>query len=104
MSRDILAVGTKYHQHATTEINPAGYDYGENGNSDGNVHLLKTPGIFTKRSTSIIASGEPIYLHSGFTNAIDYGGEIGIIVKKTGLKIEEANAMDYVWGYTSSTM
>lgn len=58
------------------------------------------PVIFTKRATSIIAHGEPIYPHPGFTDTIDYEGEIGVIIGKSGFKIEEADAMEYVWGYT----
>jgi 2-keto-4-pentenoate hydratase/2-oxohepta-3-ene-1,7-dioic acid hydratase in catechol pathway len=56
--------------------------------------------IFTKRATSIIASGESIYPHVGFTETADYEGEIGVIIGKSGFKIAEADAMDYVWGYT----
>jgi 2-keto-4-pentenoate hydratase/2-oxohepta-3-ene-1,7-dioic acid hydratase in catechol pathway len=58
------------------------------------------PVIFTKRATSIIAHGEQIYPHPGFTDTIDYEGEIGVIIGKSGFKIEEADAMEYVWGYT----
>lgn len=58
------------------------------------------PVIFTKRATSIIASGEPIFAHPGFTESLDYEGEIGVIVGKAGFKIAEADAMSHVWGYT----
>lgn len=58
------------------------------------------PVIFTKRSTSIIASGEDIYPHPEFTETLDYEGEIGVIVGKPGHRIAEKDAMDYVWGYT----
>ena len=56
--------------------------------------------IFTKRSTSIIASGEDIYPHQKFTESLDYEGEIGVIIGKAGFMIDESNAMDHVWGYT----
>jgi 2-keto-4-pentenoate hydratase/2-oxohepta-3-ene-1,7-dioic acid hydratase in catechol pathway len=56
--------------------------------------------IFTKRSTSIIASGEDICPHEKFTESLDYEGEIGVIIGKSGFMIDESNAMDHVWGYT----
>jgi 2-keto-4-pentenoate hydratase/2-oxohepta-3-ene-1,7-dioic acid hydratase in catechol pathway len=91
--RDILAVGKNYFEHAI-EFNTSGYD------SSDKVDQPTHPVIFTKRSTSIIAHGEPIFPHQGFSDTVDYEGEIGVIVGKSGFKIEEKDAMDYVWGYT----
>jgi len=58
------------------------------------------PVIFTKRATSIIAHGESIFPHPGFTETVDYEGEIGVIIGKGGSRISEADAMKHVWGYT----
>lgn len=91
--RDVLAVGKNYAEHAK-EFNSSGYD------SSDKVDQPTHPVIFTKRSTSIIASGEPILLHEGFTQSPDYEGEIGVIIGKSGFQIAEADAMDHVWGYT----
>jgi len=76
------------------EFNSSGYD------SSDKVDQPTHPVIFTKRATSIIAHEEPIFLHEGFTESPDYEGEIGVIVGKSGFRISEADAMDYVWGYT----
>lgn len=91
--RDILAVGKNYFEHAI-EFNTSGYDSSDK--TDQPTH----PVIFTKRSTSIIAHGEPIFPHPGFTETVDYEGEIGVIIGKGGFKIKEADAMNHVWGYT----
>ncbi|KAE8446431.1 hypothetical protein EG329_012036 [Mollisiaceae sp. DMI_Dod_QoI] len=91
--RDILAVGKNYFEHAI-EFNSSGYD------SSDKVDQPTHPVIFTKRATSIIAHGEPIFPHPGFTDTIDYEGEIGVIIGKAGSKISEADAMKHVWGYT----
>ncbi|RDW63334.1 hypothetical protein BP6252_10879 [Coleophoma cylindrospora] len=91
--RDVLAVGKNYHAHAK-EFNSSGYD------SSDKVDIPTHPVIFTKRATSIIASGKPIFPHPGFTESPDYEGEIGVIIGKSGFRISEADAMDYVWGYT----
>ena len=111
--RDVLAVGKNYFEHAI-EFNSSGYDsrsaypllkYGVQQNltilfSSDKTDQPTHPVIFTKRATSIIAHGEPIYPHPGFTDTIDYEGEIGVIIGKSGFKIEEADAMEYMWGYT----
>ena len=90
--RDILAVGKNYTEHAK-EFNSSGYD------SSDKVDQPTHPVIFTKRATSIIASGEPIFPHPGFTESADYEGEIGVIVGKSGFRIQEGDAMSHVWGY-----
>lgn len=57
--------------------------------------------IFTKRATSIVASGEEILLpYADFDTKVDYEGEIGVIVGKAGFGIRVEEAMDHVWGYT----
>jgi len=91
--RDILAVGKNYAEHAK-EFNSSGYD------SSDKVDLPTHPVIFTKRATSIIAHGEAIFPHPGFTETVDYEGEIGVIIGKSGYRISEQNAWNYVWGYT----
>lgn len=91
--RDILAVGKNYSEHAK-EFNSSGYD------SSDKVDIPTHPVIFTKRATSIIASGEPIFPHPEFTKSVDYEGEIGVIIGKSGFRIKEKDAMSYVWGYT----
>jgi 2-keto-4-pentenoate hydratase/2-oxohepta-3-ene-1,7-dioic acid hydratase in catechol pathway len=91
--RDILCVGKNYAEHAK-EFNSSGFD------SSDKVDQPTHPVIFTKRFTSIIANGEEIYPHPGFTETIDYEGELGVIIGKAGHQISTENAMDHVWGYT----
>lgn len=91
--RDVLAIGKNYSEHAK-EFNASGYD------SSDKVDMPTHPVVFTKRSTSIVAHGEDILLHEGFTETLDYEGEIGVIIGKTGFNITEAEADDYVWGFT----
>ncbi|KAL9106631.1 MAG: hypothetical protein Q9227_008351 [Pyrenula ochraceoflavens] len=91
-NRDILCVGKNYSEHAK-EFNNSGYD------SSDKVDLPSQPVIFTKRSTSIIASGQEILPHPDFTSTLDYEGEIGVIIGKSGFRISESQAMDYIWGY-----
>ncbi|EMC96946.1 hypothetical protein BAUCODRAFT_147141 [Baudoinia panamericana UAMH 10762] len=91
--RDVLAVGKNYSEHAK-EFNASGYD------SSDKVDMPTHPVIFTKRATSIIANEEDILLHEGFTETLDYEGEIGVIIGKGGFHIAEGDAEHHVWGYT----
>lgn len=91
--RDVLAIGKNYSEHAK-EFNASGYD------SSDKVDMPTHPVVFTKRATSIIAHGEGIMWHEGFTETLDYEGEIGVIIGKAGFDISEAEAEEYVWGFT----
>ncbi|ENH64778.1 Putative protein yisK [Fusarium oxysporum f. sp. cubense race 1] len=91
--RDIMAVGKNYMEHAK-EFNSSGYD------SSDKTDRPSHPVIFTKRATSIIAHGDVILPHAEFSQTLDYEGEIGVVVGKTGYRVSEADAWDYVWGYT----
>ncbi|KAK5674410.1 hypothetical protein LTS10_012798 [Elasticomyces elasticus] len=91
--RDVLCVGKNYAEHAT-EFHKSGYD------SSDKVDQPTHPVIFTKRFTSIIADSEDIYPHPGFTETVDYEGELGVIIGKPGFRISESDVMDHVWGYT----
>lgn len=91
--RDILCVGKNYEAHAK-EFNKSGYD------SSDKIDQPTHPVIFTKRATSVIASGQDVYPHPDFTQSLDYEGEIGVIIGKPGFAIDEKDALDHVWGYT----
>ncbi|RPB03692.1 hypothetical protein L873DRAFT_1760014 [Choiromyces venosus 120613-1] len=91
--RDVLAVGKNYAEHAK-EFNSSGFDSSDK--ADQPTH----PVIFTKRATSIVACGSEIFPHAGWTETLDYEGEIGVILGKEGFRIPESEAWDYVWGFT----
>ena len=58
------------------------------------------PVIFTKAATSVIGTNEVIQSHKGITKELDYEGELAVIIGKTGIDISEAEAMNYVYGFT----
>jgi 2-keto-4-pentenoate hydratase/2-oxohepta-3-ene-1,7-dioic acid hydratase in catechol pathway len=86
-------VGKNFADHAK-EFNDSGFD------SSDKIEQPSHPVIFTKRSTSIIGYGEDTYPHPDFTKTLDFEGEIGVIIGRSGFRLSEADAMDYVWGYT----
>ncbi|OJJ87453.1 bifunctional fumarylacetoacetate hydrolase/alpha/beta hydrolase family protein [Aspergillus glaucus CBS 516.65] len=67
--------------------------------SDKESHPAR-PLIFTKRATPITAHGDQVLPHADFTNMISFDGKIGVIIRKSGFRIPEKDAMDYIWGYT----
>jgi len=89
--RDILCVGKNYIAHAA-EFHKSGFD-----SSDKNEQP-DFPVLFTKRATSIIATGKPIYTHPNVTESPDYEGELGIIIGKPGLAISKNDGWAHVWG------
>lgn len=91
--RNIMCVGKNYHDHAK-EFYGSGFD------SSGKKAVADFPVIFTKATTSVIATGEEIILANDYTNTTDYEGELGIVLSKGGKNIRAEDAYDYIYGYT----
>lgn len=81
----IVAVGRNYADHAAEMGNEA---------SD------EAPVLFVKLPSSIIGDGEAIRWHSADTTQVDWEGELAVIINKRARHVQEADAMDYVFGYT----
>ena len=91
--RNIMCVGKNYHDHAQ-EFYGSGFD------SSGKKAVADFPVIFTKATTSVIATDENIVLANDYTNTTDYEGELGLILSKGGKNIKPEEAYDYIFGYT----
>jgi len=91
--RNIMCVGKNYHDHAQ-EFYGSGFD------SSGKKAVADFPVIFTKATTSVIATDENIILANDYTNTTDYEGELGLILSKGGKNIKPEDAYDYIFGYT----
>ncbi|MFG3323539.1 fumarylacetoacetate hydrolase family protein [Streptomyces sp. NPDC048171] len=94
--RNIFCVGRNYADHAA-EFARSGFD--ATHSADG-AEVPDKPVIFTKPAHSVIGPGQEIDPHTDITSALDYEGEIGIVISKPGYRIPRADALDYVWGYT----
>ncbi|MFI7131352.1 alpha/beta fold hydrolase [Nonomuraea sp. NPDC050153] len=95
-ARNIFCVGRNYSEHAA-EFAKSGFD--ATGSPDGR-HVPEHPVVFTKPAASVIASGDVVDPHTDITSALDYEGEIGVIIGRHASKVGRHEAMDYVWGYT----
>ena len=91
--RNIMCVGKNYHDHAQ-EFYGSGFD------SSGKKAVADFPVIFTKATTSVIATSENIVLANDYTNTTDYEGELGLVLRKGGKNIKAEDAYDHVFGYT----
>ncbi len=81
---NIIAIGRNYAEHAR----------------EGNAEVPKYPILFAKFSSAVIGSGEVIHLHPSETQQVDYEGELGVVIGKTACNVSQAEALDYVFGYT----
>ncbi|MET9793664.1 bifunctional fumarylacetoacetate hydrolase/alpha/beta hydrolase family protein [Streptomyces canus] len=95
-ARNIFCVGRNYSEHAA-EFARSGFDATSSPDGD---HVPEYPVVFTKPAASVIASGDVVDPHSDLTSALDYEGEIGVIIGRRASKVNRDEAMDYVWGYT----
>lgn len=80
----MLCVGRNYAEHAA-----------ELGNS-----LPDKPLIFAKYPTSVIGAGEAIRWRTEITNEVDWEGELAVVIGHEARQVTEAEALNYVFGYT----
>jgi 2-keto-4-pentenoate hydratase/2-oxohepta-3-ene-1,7-dioic acid hydratase in catechol pathway len=57
------------------------------------------PFMFAKLPAAIVAQNEPVRLPAGRTQ-IEWECELGVVIGRTAARVGEAQAMDYVFGYT----
>lgn len=84
--KNVFCVGKNYAEHAI-----------EMGSA---ADIPKEMIVFTKSPTTVAAPDEEIPHYQQLTEMLDYEGEVGVIIGKKGKEIEEAEALDYVFGYT----
>lgn len=60
------------------------------------------PAFFSKVPTAVIGPYDPVPLHAGVTEKLDWEVELGVVIGTGGRNIAEADAMKHVFGYTVS--
>ena len=88
MERNVFCIGKNYAEHIAEFDKTAMPD------------VPKYPLIFTKATTSVIGPDDLIDPHKNVTNAVDYEGELAVIIGKEGSDIPVSEAMDHVYGFT----
>jgi 2-keto-4-pentenoate hydratase/2-oxohepta-3-ene-1,7-dioic acid hydratase in catechol pathway len=61
--------------------------------------LPEEPLLFMKPPSALIGPGEPIYRPSGYQR-VDHEAELAVVIGRRGRNIAEADALDYVKGFT----
>jgi 2-keto-4-pentenoate hydratase/2-oxohepta-3-ene-1,7-dioic acid hydratase in catechol pathway len=79
----ILAIGRNYTDHAI----------------EGGAEPPKAPMIFNKLPNALSAHEAPIVLPT-ITDKVDYESELAVIIGRRAKRVSEADALDYVFGYT----
>ncbi len=89
-NRNIICVGKNYADHAR-EL--AGSVFQDDA-------IPPHPMVFTKVPETVIGPGEPIVIDPSVSTAIDYEGELAVIIGKGGRNIARASALGHICGYT----
>jgi 2-keto-4-pentenoate hydratase/2-oxohepta-3-ene-1,7-dioic acid hydratase in catechol pathway len=80
----IVCIGMNYHDHAA-EIGLA---------------VPKTPAIFSKFSSCVIAPGEPVVIPAS-SQQVDYEAELAVVIGRRASHVTAERAYDHVLGYTA---
>lgn len=90
--RDIIAVSQNYATHVQETCRSKGVEY------------IKPQycSYFCRRVNRAVAPGGPILLHPAITNKMDYEVELALVIGRECRRVSEADALDYVFGYTVS--
>ena len=92
----IIAVGLNYREHVAES----------NAFDHKTLQIPTEPVLFAKTPNCLIGPGEPILIPSwaksyGFKDfRVDHEAELAILIGRRGKHIAEADALDYVFGYT----
>jgi 2-keto-4-pentenoate hydratase/2-oxohepta-3-ene-1,7-dioic acid hydratase in catechol pathway len=88
--KNIFCVGLNYASHVDANARALGIK----------PEVGDVPLFFTKPTTAVIGPGESIHLDERLTQKLDYEVELGIVIGRRGSWIDEATALDHVFGYT----
>ena len=80
----IMAVGRNYAAHAHEQ----------------KMEPPKSPVIFAKYPSAIIGPNQVITWSGSLTQKVDFEAELAVVIGKTARKVGEADALNYVAGYT----
>jgi 2-keto-4-pentenoate hydratase/2-oxohepta-3-ene-1,7-dioic acid hydratase in catechol pathway len=80
----LLAIGLNYRAHA----------------EEVKLPIPEAPVSFMKSTTSLTGHGQEIIYPVGLTKAVEYEAELAVVIGKNADKVDEKDALEYVFGYT----
>jgi 2-keto-4-pentenoate hydratase/2-oxohepta-3-ene-1,7-dioic acid hydratase in catechol pathway len=88
--KNVFCVGRNYVDHVTEGYKARKLE----------IKIPEYPQFFSKPATTIIGPGDEIPFDSGVTVKVDYEVELAVVMSKKAKNVSEADAFDYVFGYT----
>lgn len=88
--KNIIGIGLNYTEHVAESARTL----------DTSNDLPQQPVIFSKPPTTVTATNTEILLNRKLTNQLDWEVELAVVMGKRGKYVPQADAMDYVFGYT----
>ncbi len=88
--KNVFCVGWNYLEHFTE---------GATTLQDGR-EIPKWPVFFSKAPTAVNGPYDPIPFDANVSTQLDWEVELAVVLGKSGKNIAEADAMDYIFGYT----
>ena len=89
--QDVICLGMNYQKHKTEA---------EQFNKDAFTREKARAVYFSKRANCCPGPGDPIPGHFDIVDSLDYETELAVIIGKDASRVAEADAFDYVFGYT----
>jgi 2-keto-4-pentenoate hydratase/2-oxohepta-3-ene-1,7-dioic acid hydratase in catechol pathway len=81
---DVFAIGLNYKSHA----------------AESDMALPTAPVVFLKAASSVVGPNHPVVLPAMAPEEVDYEAELALVIGKSCRKVSEADALEYVLGYT----
>jgi len=88
--KNIFGIGLNYVEHVAESARSL----------DTSKDLPKQPVIFSKPPTAVCGPGDSIEHNAKITQQLDWEVELAVIMGRKAKRVEEADALDYVFGYT----
>jgi 2-keto-4-pentenoate hydratase/2-oxohepta-3-ene-1,7-dioic acid hydratase in catechol pathway len=67
---------------------------------EAGLPVPELPVVFSKASTTSTGPHDDVGWYEDVTTQVDYEVELGVVIGKPCFRVSEAEALDYVWGYT----
>ena len=88
--KNIFGIGLNYVEHVAESSRTL----------DTSADLPKQPVIFSKPPTTVIGPGDAIEHNAKITQQLDWEVELAVIMGRRASKVAEADALNYVFGYS----
>lgn len=86
----VIGVGLNYVEHVEESSRSL----------DTDKDLPTRPVLFSKPGTAVVGPDAPIRHNAALTQQLDWECELAVVMGKTALGVGEADALDYVFGYS----